>query len=177
VAVVFLGWLLLRADSRPRLALVAMTLVLAGALGNLIDNLWTGCARAGIRSSACATSSTSTSSRCSASTPLPAFNVADSCITVGACAWILASFLHRRRAPAPDARARRAWTRRRAARAMDSPQRGHYASARVVVCDLSVRIGSLALRNRCSRLRHLRHGLEMGTSRRRRSSAAGSARP
>lgn len=101
LAVVFLGWLLLRADPRPRLALIAMALVLAGALGNLIDNLWTGCAIVGHPA------------------PLmgvrdfvdvyfgplgidwhfPAFNLADSCITVGACAWILASFLHK---PAPE---------------------------------------------------------------------------
>ena len=38
-AVVFLSWLLLRAEANPRLVLCAMTLVLAGALGNLIDNL------------------------------------------------------------------------------------------------------------------------------------------
>src|SRR5262249_1341576 len=43
VAVVFLSYLLLRAESRPRLSLIAMTLVLAGALGNLLDNLFTGC--------------------------------------------------------------------------------------------------------------------------------------
>src|SRR5262245_6697861 len=63
VAVLFLGWLLLRASARPRLVLVAMALVLAGAIGNLIDNLWTGC-RPGspdTRSWACATSSTSLS--------------------------------------------------------------------------------------------------------------------
>jgi len=101
LAVLFLGWLLLRAEPRPRLVPVAMTLVLAGALGNLIDNLWTGC-------------------------PTPdhsfhgvrdfvdvyfgfvdwhfwAFNLADSCITVGAGAWILAGFLHRASdAPAPQ---------------------------------------------------------------------------
>jgi len=99
LAVVFLAWLLWRAASRPRLALFAMTLVLAGALGNLVDNLWSGCAVPGhpflgvrdfvdvyfrplIR----------------VERHFPAFNVADSCITVGACAWILASFLHR---PAP----------------------------------------------------------------------------
>lgn len=97
LAVAFLAWLSLRCDSRPRLPLCAMTLVLAGALGNLIDNLWTGC-------------------RVSSGHPFrgvrdfidvyfqplfgidwhfPAFNVADSCITVGAFSWILASFLHR----------------------------------------------------------------------------------
>ena len=99
VAVVFLSWLLARCAAHPRLPLVAMTLVLAGALGNLVDNLWTGCEVARL-----------------AGTPFrgvrdfidfdfqplfgidyhfPAFNVADSCITVGACAWILSGFLHR----------------------------------------------------------------------------------
>jgi signal peptidase II len=95
LAVVFLGWLLLRAASRPRLVLSAMTLVLSGALGNLIDNLWTGCTEVvspfrGVRDFIDVYFG-----------PLgidwrfPAFNVADSCITVGACAWILAGFLHK----------------------------------------------------------------------------------
>lgn len=98
-AVLFLSWLLLRTESRPRLVLVAMTLVLAGALGNLVDNLWLGCRLPGhpflgVRDFIDVWFR-----------PLfgidwhfPAFNVADSCITVGAGAWILAGFLHK---PAP----------------------------------------------------------------------------
>src|SRR5262249_8706952 len=101
VAVVFLSYLLLRAESRPRLSLIAMTLVLAGALGNLLDNLFTGYPWGeppflGVRDFIDV-----------AFQPLfgieqhfPAFNVADSCITIGACAWILAGFLHK---PAPSA--------------------------------------------------------------------------
>jgi len=95
LAVGFLGWLLLRAESRPRLALVAMALVLAGALGNVIDNLWTGCATGqpfhGVRDFI----DVYFEPLFGVDRHFPAFNVADSCITVGACAWILASFLHR----------------------------------------------------------------------------------
>lgn len=102
LAVLFLSWLLLRAESRPRLALVAMTLVLAGALGNVIDNLWTGCIQAGhpfhgVRDFI----DVYFEPMIGVDRHFPAFNVADSCITVGACAWILASFLHRS-APAPE---------------------------------------------------------------------------
>lgn len=96
LAVLFLAWLVLRAEPRPRLVLHAMLLVLAGALGNLIDNLWTGCTIEdhpflGVRDFLAVWFE-----------PLigidyhfPAFNVADACITVGACAWILAGFLHK----------------------------------------------------------------------------------
>ena len=104
-AVLFLGWLLWRAEARPRLVLVAMTLVLAGALGNLIDNLWTGCpieghpaGLRGVRDFVAIDFQ-----------PLfgiqyhfPAFNLADSCITVGAVLWILSGFLHRERAVEPE---------------------------------------------------------------------------
>jgi signal peptidase II len=104
VAVVFLGWLLARAESRPRLALYAMTLVLAGALGNLIDNLWTGCTILGhpflgVRDFV----DVDFQPLFGIDRHFPAFNLADSCITVGACAWILASFLHKPAAqPAPE---------------------------------------------------------------------------
>lgn len=93
----FLVWLLLRTPGRPRLTLWAMVLVLSGALGNLIDNLGTGCVDlpgktfCGVRDFILVYWK-----------PLigiddyfPAFNVADSCITIGACLWILAGFVHR----------------------------------------------------------------------------------
>ena len=102
VAVVFLCWLLLGAEERPRLALGAMALVLAGALGNLIDNLWTGCVVPahpflGVRDFLDVDLAPIGIDR-----HFPAFNLADSCITVGACAWILAGFLQRKpSAPAP----------------------------------------------------------------------------
>jgi len=99
LAVVFLSWLLLRADSRPRLVLTAMTLVLAGAFGNLIDNLGAGCTVPdhpflGVRDFI----DVDFQPLIGWARHFPAFNVADSCITVGACAWILAGFLHK---PAP----------------------------------------------------------------------------
>jgi len=99
VAVVFLCWLLLGAEQRPRLALGAMALVLAGALGNLIDNLWTGCpvaghpaALRGVRDFV----AVDFGPLIGVDYHFPAFNLADSCITVGACAWILAGFLQRK---------------------------------------------------------------------------------
>ena len=97
-AVLFLGWLLLQAEERPRLVLYAMTLVLAGALGNLIDNLWTGCpvaghpaALRGVRDFV----AVDFEPLIGVDYHFPAFNLADSCITVGACAWILAGFRHK----------------------------------------------------------------------------------
>ncbi len=106
-AVVFLAWLVLRAAPRPRLVLFAMVLVLSGALGNLVDNLWLGCRiegrefPLGVRDFVAVWFE-----------PLigidyhfPAFNVADSCITVGAVAWILSGFLTKpAEGSAPDAR-------------------------------------------------------------------------
>jgi len=105
-AVVFLAWLVLRAAPRPRLVLYAMVLVLAGALGNLLDNLWLGCRiegrdfPLGVRDFVAVWFE-----------PLigidyhfPAFNVADSCITVGAVAWILSGFLTKPDASAAEAR-------------------------------------------------------------------------
>jgi signal peptidase II len=100
LAVLFLGWLLLRAEPHPRLVLFAMTLVLAGALGNLIDNLWTGCAIAGhpflgVRDFI----DVDFEPLVGIDQRFPAFNVADSCITVGAAAWILAGFVHKPEPP------------------------------------------------------------------------------
>jgi len=97
VACGFLIWLLLRTPGRPRLSLWAMVLVLAGALGNLIDNLGTGCVDLADRTFRGVRDFVLVYWK-----PLigiddyfPAFNVADSCITVGACLWILAGLVHR----------------------------------------------------------------------------------
>ena len=92
-AVALLGFLLLRTDPRERLVFWAMVLVLSGALGNVVDNLWTGCEGSmphGVRDFIDVYFG-----------PLgwdkhfPSFNVADSCITVGAVLWILSGFFHR----------------------------------------------------------------------------------
>jgi signal peptidase II len=93
----FLVWLLLRTPARPRLSLWAMVLVLAGALGNLIDNLGTGCEDLpgrtfrGVRDFILVY----WKPLIGVDDYFPAFNVADSCITVGAVLWILAGLLHR----------------------------------------------------------------------------------
>lgn len=97
VAVGVLTWLLWAADLRHRWVLVAIVLVLAGALGNLIDNLGQGCIEEGhpyglvrdfidvwFRSEAWGWD-----------WHFPTFNVADSCITVGAALWILSGFFQR----------------------------------------------------------------------------------
>lgn len=93
----FLIWLLLRTPGRPRLSLWAMVLVLSGALGNLIDNLGTGCVDLpgktfrGVRDFILVY----WKPLIGVDDYFPAFNVADSCITIGACLWILAGFVHR----------------------------------------------------------------------------------
>ena len=97
-AVLLLSWLLLRAPARPRLALFAMVLVLSGAIGNLVDNLWTGCVVPahpyfGVRDFI----DVYYKPLLGIDKHFPAFNVADSCISVGACAWILAGFRHEER--------------------------------------------------------------------------------
>ncbi|MEO8485616.1 MAG: signal peptidase II [Betaproteobacteria bacterium] len=84
-AAVFITWLLRRGGSRVYLA--GLALILAGAIGNLIDRLWLGHVvdfvlvhwRGWF---------------------FPAFNVADSAITIGAGLLILDSF-RQRRADAP----------------------------------------------------------------------------
>jgi len=101
-AVLFLGWLLARTASQPRLVLCAMTLVLAGALGNLIDNLWLGCAIPGHPFLGVRDFIDVYFGPLGFDAHFPAFNIADSCITVGAVAWILSGFLHK---PTPDAQA------------------------------------------------------------------------
>jgi signal peptidase II len=94
LAVGLLLWLLWRSNPKQRLVFIAMTLVLAGAIGNLIDNLWTGGIEEdhpylGVRDFIDVWF-----------LPLgwdyhfPSFNVADSCISVGAVLWILSGLFH-----------------------------------------------------------------------------------
>jgi signal peptidase II len=97
LAVLFLGaWLVLGQEARPRIPLVALVLVLSGAFGNLIDNLWTGCVKEGqpflgVRDFI----DVWFEPLFGMDSHFPYFNLADSCITVGAVLWILASFLHK----------------------------------------------------------------------------------
>jgi signal peptidase II len=108
-ACLLLLWLLLRADKTARASFVANVLVVAGALGNLADNLGLGCQQDGhpyglVRDFI------------DVWFHAPAwgwdwhfdtFNVADSCITVGAILWILAGLFEKpaRRAPTSAAEA------------------------------------------------------------------------
>ena len=100
LAVVFLLWFLVRGDLRQRSVLVAVALVLAGATGNLIDTLWTGCAAQGQAEGARPYGVRDFidvwfESLVGWDYHFPSFNVADSCISVGACLWVLSGLLHR----------------------------------------------------------------------------------
>lgn len=95
LAVLLLGWLLARSRAGHRLVFVAMTLVLAGAIGNLIDNLWTGAIEPGHPYRGVRDFIDVWFLPLGWDYHFPSFNVADSCITVGACLWILAGLLHR----------------------------------------------------------------------------------
>ena len=88
VAIVFLGVLLLRADTRHRVVFLAMALVLAGATGNVIDNLWTGCDRGGRPYGVRDFINVWFEPIVSWDAHFPSFNVADACISVGACVWV-----------------------------------------------------------------------------------------
>jgi signal peptidase II len=88
LAIGFLAVLLCRADTRYRMVFVAMVLVLAGAVGNVIDNLWTGWDPGqrpyGVRDFV----SVWFEPLVSWDYRFPSFNVADACISVGACVWV-----------------------------------------------------------------------------------------
>jgi len=86
VASVFVGVLIVRHPEK-RLFCTGLALVLGGALGNLIDRLRFGCVVDFLDFHA-------------AGLHWPAFNVADSAITLGAVALILESFLPRARGDA-----------------------------------------------------------------------------
>lgn len=103
LAVALLGWLLLRARRGEGLGIVALVLVLSGALGNLVDNLWTGPFTEGhpygqVRDFL---DVWFLSDRFGWDFHFHTFNVADACISVGAVFWILAGILHRE--PDPEA--------------------------------------------------------------------------
>ncbi len=86
-AVLCLLWLLLRDKARPRVVHVAMVLVLAGAIGNLLDNLWFGGEEHGHPYGTVRDFIDVWFTRWD--WHFPTFNVADSCISVGAVLWVL----------------------------------------------------------------------------------------
>jgi len=96
LAVVVLSIWLLRIDTRQRGVLSAMVLVLAGALGNVIDNLWTGCGSGGAPHGVRDFVNVWFEPLLGWDYHFPSFNVADSCISVGAVLWILTGFFHAR---------------------------------------------------------------------------------
>ena len=97
VAVVFLGWLIARASpARPVLSL-SLLLILAGAIGNLHDNLFLEPRAEGARFGEVRDFIDVYFSVWD--WHFPTFNVADSCITVGAVLLFLSSFAP---APSPD---------------------------------------------------------------------------
>lgn len=106
LAVGFLSWLLWRADTRHRVVLVAMTLVLAGAIGNVVDNLWTGCGTTELPFGVRDFINVWFEPLFSWDYHFPSFNVADSCISVGAVLWVTTGFSTRaedEEAPGTDA--------------------------------------------------------------------------
>ena len=91
IAVLVLAWMVLRAPRGQRMISAAMVLVLAGAIGNLLDNLWSGEPLEGhpyltVRDFIDVYFS-------GFDWHFPSFNVADACISVGAVLWILSGFL------------------------------------------------------------------------------------
>ncbi len=104
IAVAFLCWLLFSTRRGERLSLWAIILVLSGALGNLVDNLWTGPMYddhpyGKVRDFIDAWFF---SEGRGWDYHFHTFNVADACITVGAVAWILAGlFSHDPADPEP----------------------------------------------------------------------------
>ncbi|HED65853.1 MAG TPA: signal peptidase II [Planctomycetes bacterium] len=93
LAVLVLAIFLWRHDTRHRLVFVAMVLVLAGAAGNVVDNLWTGCDSAGVHHGVRDFIDVWFEPLFGWDYHFPSFNVADSCISVGAVLWVLAGFL------------------------------------------------------------------------------------
>jgi signal peptidase II len=97
IAVAVLIWLTLRADRRAWVNLSAMVLVLAGAAGNLLDNLAFG----GVESDHPYRLVRDfidvwfLSEAWGWDWHFPTFNVADSCISVGAVGWVFVSLFHR----------------------------------------------------------------------------------
>lgn len=89
VSFVLLVYLLRRAHALPKLQLWALTLVLAGAVGNMIDRFWLGYVRDFIHFQV-------------PGFDFPVFNIADSCVVIGAALLLLSSLLEQRRV-APEA--------------------------------------------------------------------------
>jgi signal peptidase II len=101
-AAVFLVWMVSTLPAVRRLLSWALVLVLAGAVGNLYDNLFTPPRRDGARFGEVRDFIDVYFARWD--WHFPTFNVADACISVGAVLLLAASFLAREpaRAPSPE---------------------------------------------------------------------------
>ena len=98
LAVGFLSWFCWKIPKQPWFFLAAVTLVLGGALGNLVDNFWTGPRIDGhpyglVRDflDVWFVSADDGQGGWGWNYHFPTFNVADSCITVGAILWLAGS--------------------------------------------------------------------------------------
>ena len=91
VSLLLFIYLLRRRHSMPALQHAALTLILAGALGNMIDRLRLGYVIDFIHFNI-------------PSFSFPVFNIADSCVVVGAGLLLIASFLPDEPEPKPDER-------------------------------------------------------------------------
>jgi len=96
-AVGFLTWILARTPGRRRLLVVSLVLILAGALGNLHDNLFLEPLSAGARFGEVRDFIDVYFAGIGESGwHFPTFNVADACISVGACLLFASSFVGER---------------------------------------------------------------------------------
>jgi signal peptidase II len=95
LAVVGLLWFVRSTPPRARWQQFVLSLVFAGALGNLYDNF--------VRADRSVRDFLRFSGQWPVQWDFPAFNVADSCITVGAVILFVESFGHDRRKPAERA--------------------------------------------------------------------------
>lgn len=103
-AVVGLSFLVRRTERHTWFVLASMVLVLAGALGNLCDNLWLGPRQEGhpfglVRDFIDVWFHVPAWGW---DWHFPTFNVADSCITVGAIGWIASGLFARTQRPAEE---------------------------------------------------------------------------
>ena len=100
LAVIFLTWLVIRSAPGRRVLTAALVLILAGALGNLHDNLFLGVPGDGHAFGPVRDFIDVYFARWNYH--FPTFNTADSCITVGAVLLFLSSFGHREAEPEGD---------------------------------------------------------------------------
>ncbi len=98
----FLTYLLRKAPSGQRLVRASMVLVLAGALGNVIDNLGAGCGEQGFPYGVRDFIAVWFEPLFGWDYHFPSFNIADACISVGAVLWIISGLFFTPKAETAD---------------------------------------------------------------------------